>query len=209
MPQMLDWIGYLASLVILISLMMQSLKRLRWINLAGALLFAVYGFMIGALPVGLMNVAIVLINVAYLVQTHVKKDYFTLLEATQDTEYIKHFMSFYASNIKHYMALPETLHASEVIKFFILRNTVPAGLFVCRQLDQTTFEVLIDYATPAYRDFKMGRFLFKEQKHYFIDKGITRFVTKPGHDKHRQYLMKMGFKPVHHDDAIWYENRLA
>ncbi|TVP86894.1 MAG: hypothetical protein EA375_00090 [Acholeplasmataceae bacterium] len=205
MPHLLDWIGYLASLIILISLMMRSLKRLRWINLAGALLFAVYGFMIGALPVGLMNAAIVLINIGYLAQMTQKKDYFTLLEATQDTEYIRHFMAFHGQNIKSYMTLPETIEASDVIKFFILRNTVPAGLFVGRLIDQATFEVLIDYATPAYRDFKMGHFLFKEQKQVFLDKGVQRLVTRPGHDKHQQYLAKMGFKPIRHEDETWYE----
>ena len=41
----LDWFGYAASGVILISLTMSSIVKLRWINLAGAVMFAVFGFL--------------------------------------------------------------------------------------------------------------------------------------------------------------------
>ena len=35
MPDLLDWIGYLGSLVVLISLLMSSIKKLRWIKIHG------------------------------------------------------------------------------------------------------------------------------------------------------------------------------
>lgn len=59
----LDVLGYVASLVVLVSLVMSSIKKLRWINLGGALLFSVYGFMIGSTPTGIMNLGIVMINI--------------------------------------------------------------------------------------------------------------------------------------------------
>ena len=58
-PVLLDWIGYIASLIVLVSLLMSSVKKLRWINLGGALLFGIYGFLIGSLPTGFMNFGIV------------------------------------------------------------------------------------------------------------------------------------------------------
>lgn len=59
-----EWLGYIASLIVLISLLMSSVKKLRWINLLGSLTFAVYGFLINALPVAVMNAGIVGINIA-------------------------------------------------------------------------------------------------------------------------------------------------
>ena len=66
---MIDWIeiiGYAGSLLVAVSLMMSSLVRLRWINLGGALAFAVYGWLVGAYPVLAVNGFIVLVNVYYL-----------------------------------------------------------------------------------------------------------------------------------------------
>ena len=64
----MDYLGYAASLIVLISLLMSSIKKLRWINLAGALLFGIYGFMIQSLPTGFMNLGIVIIDIYYLVK---------------------------------------------------------------------------------------------------------------------------------------------
>ena len=62
----LEFLGYLASTLVAISLMMRSLTKLRVINLSGSLLFTVYGFSIGAYPVAFLNAFVVLVNIFYL-----------------------------------------------------------------------------------------------------------------------------------------------
>ena len=42
----IEWLGYAASALVLISLSMSSIARLRWFNLAGASCFTVYGVLI-------------------------------------------------------------------------------------------------------------------------------------------------------------------
>lgn len=194
MENFYEILGYVASLIVLISLLMSSVKRLRWINLAGSLVFAVYGFLIGAIPVGVMNSGIVLINVYYLFQMYTKKDYFTLLKMTKDTEYFNHFMSFHRENMESFMNVKDHLDDPKYLKLFILRNTVPAGVVVGEYVDKETLKILIDYATPAYRDFKMGHFLYQEKKHFFTDLGIKKLISDPGNEKHQSYLRKMEFK---------------
>ncbi len=65
-----EWIGYLASLAVLISFTMKDLKNLRMINAVGCLLFVVYGFLMPTLRVGLpiiiTNFAILGINIYHL-----------------------------------------------------------------------------------------------------------------------------------------------
>ncbi|SHI23068.1 YgjV family protein [Ferrimonas marina] len=61
-----EWVGYLASILVAISLMMSNIKALRWWNMAGAALFVAYGTAISAIPVALVNGFIVLINIYYL-----------------------------------------------------------------------------------------------------------------------------------------------
>ena len=63
-----ELLGYSASLLIALSLSMRSLLTLRVINLTGALLFTIYGLVIGALPVAALNFYIVMVNIYYLHQ---------------------------------------------------------------------------------------------------------------------------------------------
>ncbi|MCL1144085.1 YgjV family protein [Shewanella gaetbuli] len=65
-----EWVGYLASVVVAISLMMADIKKLRWWNLIGAALFVAYGLAIDAIPVALVNFFIVIIDIYYLVKLY-------------------------------------------------------------------------------------------------------------------------------------------
>ncbi len=65
-----EWVGYLASVLVAISLMMANIKKLRWWNLIGSALFVVYGVAIAAYPVALVNLFIVLINIYYLTKIY-------------------------------------------------------------------------------------------------------------------------------------------
>lgn len=186
-------LGYVASLVVLISLLMSSVKKLRWINMIGSVVFAVYGFLIGAIPVAVMNLGIVCINLYYLYQMYSKKDYFTLLPLN-DALYFQNFLDFHKDDIQSFMKVEDNYLDEQYLKLFILRNTVPAGLVVGKKVDKETFEILIDYVTPSYRDFKIGNFLYEDQNHIFTERGFKKLVTKPGNEKHQSYLIKMGFE---------------
>ena len=52
---LIELIGYTASVILVISMMMSSFVKLRIVNLVGAFLFSVYGFIIGSYPVGFLN----------------------------------------------------------------------------------------------------------------------------------------------------------
>ena len=51
----LELVGYVASILVAISLMMSSILKLRLINLVGSAAFVVYGALIGAYPVAVVN----------------------------------------------------------------------------------------------------------------------------------------------------------
>ena len=63
-------IGYIASLVVLLSFLMKDVKRLRMVNIVGCSFFIAYGVLLGfSIPIIVTNVAIVLINGFYLIKT--------------------------------------------------------------------------------------------------------------------------------------------
>ncbi|WP_194765853.1 uroporphyrinogen decarboxylase [Tamlana sp. I1] len=63
-----EWLGYLAMAIVLISFLMKSLNKLRIVNTIGCLLFVFYGVALSpySLPIIITNSAIACINVYYL-----------------------------------------------------------------------------------------------------------------------------------------------
>lgn len=64
-----EFVGYLASIMVLISFTMKDVKKLRTVNMIGCLLFVVYGFLMPTMRIGLpiiiTNIAIFCINFYY------------------------------------------------------------------------------------------------------------------------------------------------
>ena len=72
---MTEWVGYLASLVLMISFLMKNINRLRIINSIGAVLFIVYGVMLAiSWPVIITNAFILGENVFYLTKHYSQKE---------------------------------------------------------------------------------------------------------------------------------------
>lgn len=69
---LIEWVGYAASILIAISMFMKDILKLRFINLVGSLLFAIYGFIIRAYPVAIVNTVIVFVNLYYLYKLYNK-----------------------------------------------------------------------------------------------------------------------------------------
>ena len=62
-----EWVGYLASVALIISFMMKNLNTLRVINSIGAILFVVYGIMLAiSWPIIITNAFILMANIYYL-----------------------------------------------------------------------------------------------------------------------------------------------
>jgi hypothetical protein len=187
-----ELIGYLGSILVAVSLMMRSLLRLRIINLFGALFFTIYGVLLGAYPVAFLNGLIVCIDLYYLFQMWRQKDFFTFLEVSPNSEYLRAFVEFHKDDIAE--IIPSYTHkiAEDLLCFFILRNMMPAGLFIVKVHGEEA-HVQLDYVIPNYRDFQVARFIFEENAAFFIQRGIRRFVSEGGSAIHRRYLGKMEF----------------
>lgn len=189
-----ELIGYVASLLVAVSLMMSNIVQLRIVNLIGSVIFSLYGILIGSIPVAAMNGFIVLVNIYYLTQIYSSVEYFKILKVSADSEYLKTFLNFYKDQIKIFQPDFYTNFRDDDLYIFVLRDMIPAGLLVGNLKEDKTLEVDLDFVVPQYRDFKIGKFLFDENRSYFIEKGIQEIVAAPGSQKHNDYLQEMGFK---------------
>jgi GNAT superfamily N-acetyltransferase len=195
----LEWLGYLASVLIAVSLLMSSLIKLRWVNLVGSTVFAVYGLLINAIPVVVSNTIIIFINIYYLYKIYTEKEYFKLIEMDGSNEYLRTFFEFYKSDIKKFFPDFKFVVEGTSVSFYILRNMVAAGVFIATEHDKESLFIDLDFVMPEYRDFKIGAFIFDDNEKYFRDRGYKRLVSYPSDKEHNTYLRKMGFREVEQD----------
>lgn len=194
-----ELIGYAASVLVAISLMMSKIVKLRIMNLIGSVTFSLYGVLIGSIPVAGMNGFIVLINIYYLTKIYTADEYFKLLKVTPGSEYLQAFIDFYEKQMKTFQPdfSPE---ATNQLNVFVLRDMVPAGLLMGNLNTEGVLSVNLDFVLPQYRDFKIGSFLFDEKVDFFRSEGVEKIVANPGNDQHNKYLEEMGF---HQKDGIY------
>jgi hypothetical protein len=63
-----ELIGYIGSLLVLLSFLMKDMRKLRIGNIIGSGTFIVYGMMLHSVPIIITNTSIVIINAYYLVK---------------------------------------------------------------------------------------------------------------------------------------------
>jgi len=81
---------------------------------------------------------------------------------------------------------------------------VPAGIFLASHYEDETLKVDLDFVIPEYRDFKIGKFIFKDKKSFFHERGYSKLICFASNEKHINYLEKMGFKKdVKHEQAVY------
>ena len=190
----LQWTGYLASGIIALSMMMNSILKFRWINLAGALTFSVYGFLINALPVGFLNAFIALVDVYYLYTFYSRKEVFELMEVSSDNSFLQRFAAFHHKDIQHFFPDFDYEKHSSSRCFFVLRNMAVAGIFIAEKQNETHLEVYLDYVIPEYRDLKNGKYIYLHLREQFINEGFTKVIATGHNPNYSQYLVKLGFE---------------
>lgn len=196
----MNWIeilGYLASALVALSLTMSSIAKLRAVNLVGAMAFALYGGLVGAYPVMVVNGFIAVINTVFLLRMQPgRSEAFDLLPlARSDNRYFRKFLEYHGEEIGRMFPGFQVEALKEVHIVFILRNMLPVGVVVCRRSDPTTLEVLLDYVIPSDRDFLCAKYFYRSWNDVIEGEGVTRFLTKTQVDPHRKYLKKMNFVP--------------
>ena len=200
---LLHYIGYAASATIAISMTVSSIVKFRWINLFGAFSFSIYGLIIAAYPVMLLNGFIVLVDIYYLSRIYSKRELFEILEIMPDNKYLSRFLEFHKLEIQKFF--PGFTYKPELntLSFFTLRNMSVAGIFLAHR-NGDTLSVGLDYVIPAYRDYKNGKHIYLQVIKKFTDSGIRKIVASGNSKEYTQYLKKLGF--IENDSGMYEKN---
>ncbi len=187
-----ELVGYLASALVVLSLAMTSVVRLRAISLTGSSAFVVYGLLIGSIPIVVTNAAIAVLNVWFL--THElggRRDLGAVIVPT-DSPFLADFLEHHADDIAQFQPEYEPGRTPN-FALVLMRDGLPAGA-VLGQRDGATLDITLDYVLRAYRDSRLGRWLYGPGAVVFRRAGIDRITTMGGSDAHRQYLERVGFE---------------
>ena len=189
-------IGYVGSALIILSLMQKSILRLRYIGLAGSVAFFVYSLLIDAYPIAIVNVIAAIIHIYFLRKLLGRPEtIFSTLHVLPESRYLQAFMDFHAKDIARFQPEFSYQPAENQFAAFILRDMVPAGLMIGRPSEGSSVEILLDYAIPQYRDFKLGKFLYSGRSGIFENQDCDRAWATATTPEHGQYLERMGFEP--------------
>ena len=152
---MVEMIGYLGSILVIVSMLMSSVVRLRVINTIGSGIFAAYALMIHSYPTALMNACLVGINVYNLVRLRQADRNYDLTEANPGDRLLGYLLSHYREDILTYF--PGFTGAGEGDRAYVVFcGGDPAGLLLGTEVAQGTLSVKLDYSTPTYRDCSIG-----------------------------------------------------
>lgn len=206
----MDWyqiIGYCGSVLVAASLMMKNILHLRRVNIIGASTFALYGFLVGAYPVLLLNSFITIVDIYYLVDMYRKKEVFSLMPVLDNKHrFLNKFLEYYNKDIKKFFPDFNEADLANANCFFILRNLMPVGLFIYTEESQTQIKVLLDYAIPDYRDFKNAKFIYIAESSFLKDKGYNELLAESSVKVHQKYLLNFGFERDDDNDNLFRKN---
>lgn len=190
MKMAIEMIGYFGSLLVVVSMLMTSVKRLRIVNMIGSIIFAGYAFLIASYPTAFMNICLVAINVYNLVQLEKRKKQYTVVECYKDESIVQMYLKSNLEDIRKFF--PDfSLEGGHLITFLVCSEGEPIGVMVGRLEGENRFLIELDYTKAAYRDCSVGEFLYDYLERQWTFK---EFLFKEKTQNHDRYLEHMGFE---------------
>lgn len=186
----IELIGYLGTAMIAVAMFMTSMVRLRIINSLGSITFSIYALLIHSYPTALLNFILVGINIYQLVRLRRGKRHYDMIQTDIDDGYISFLLSNCERDIQAWFPGFSLRKDAVDTVFLVCCDRNPAGLFLGKKKEQGEIEVLLDYATPVYRDTTVGQFLHEQLK----QQGCKTLVFRGDAPKHIAYMNKMGYQ---------------
>ena len=184
----IEIVGYLGSALVIVSMLMTSVVKLRVINMIGSVIFAAYALCIHSYPTAAMQGALIIINIVNLRKLLNTKKEYSVVKQKGPQAFSDFFISQNKNDIKKIFPDFVEVQAEDEV-YLICNHSDCAGILVASKSDNT-LTVSLDYTTPAYRDTSVGKFLYKTLK----EEGIKKLRANAPVELHARYLLKMGFK---------------
>ena len=185
----IELIGYCGSALVLVSMLMTSVIRLRVLNLIGSVIFAVYALMIRSYPTAIMNFCLAGINIYHLRRLLMEQKQYDLIPAEARDGYVSFLIQHSEADIRQWFPAFSARNASADLTLLVCCDGNPACVFMGKLTNNGEVEVVLDYAMPVYRDTSVGRFLYR----WLAREGYSSLIFRQNAPMHMPYLKKIGY----------------
>jgi len=186
-----ELIGYLASALVVASLAMTSVVRLRVVSLVGSLVFVTYGILLPSMPIILTNAAVTLLNIWFLRKEFSPNRDLGAVPIASDAPFLLDFLRSHDADIRSFQPGFQPPEPGD-FSLLLTRDGLPAGALVGTPEDGV-LRLQLDYVMHAYRDSRIGNWLYGGGTKVFTDAGFASLVSVPASDAQRTYLLGVGF----------------
>lgn len=185
----IELFGYLGSVLVVVSMLMSSVIKLRIINIIGSTISGTYAFIIGSFPLVLMNTCLIIINVYNILKLKKESRKYEIVKGDTVDSFFKYFVDHYGDDIKNYFCDFEKDKVFGNTVYYVFCNEAPVGLFIGNKRNDEV-DIVLDYTVPAYRDCSVAKFLYIAIK----KDGINKLTIENPSEKHVLFLEKMNYK---------------
>lgn len=191
----MELVGYLASGLVVVSLAMTSVVRLRVVSLIGSAIFVSYGLMLPSVPIIITNVAVAALNVWFLAKEFRPNRDLGAVPIAADAPFLVDFLRSHHPDIRRTWPAFAGVHQGDFV-LLLVRDGLPAGALAGKQ-EGNTLLLNLDYVMSAYRDSRIGQWLYEGPGAKVLrDAGITRVILPMLGTHGGDYLRGVGFAEV-------------
>lgn len=184
----LELFGYVGTALVLLSMMMTSVVKLRIINICGSIISMIYAIICNTYPVVFLNGGLIIINAIQVVRFFLSGKIFTNIVTDLTDECSSYFLKFHKDDILKFTPnFNENLSNENKVRI-IYSGAEMAGIFIYTQKENNLC-VVLDYTTPKFRDTSVAKYLFDSLK----NEGVKKITSNSASKTHNNYLKKMGF----------------
>jgi len=201
----LEIIGWVGSVLVVVSLTQSQVLRFRWMNLTGSVVATFYNAVIEVWPFAAMNGAIAIINIYWLLRLHREANdpsVFKALVVSPDNAYLQHVLDAHSEDIQAHQPGFEPdpkVSPGDRTTLLVVRGDEAVGVVAVRDLGDGTGEVELDWVKPRFRNFTPGQFVYRDSG-ALPAAGFRSVTLTPHQATDTEYLRRAGF---HEESDHW------
>lgn len=188
---MIDILGYIASVLILLSFMMSNPVKLRIIAFIGAASFSVYGFLIHSYPTAIMNAGVTFVNLYYLSKIFTTNETYSICKANIKYDYFKNVLNLYSPQIKEIYNNFDLKSNEFSYAYSIMCKTNIIGVVLGNKEDKTLNNAVL-FISKDHKNIKLFDNLYEK----LAADGYKKIKVNSEilESKFKDYIIKMGFE---------------
>mgnify|MGYP002626570739 CR=1 FL=1 len=184
----IELLGYLSSLLVVFSMLMTSVVKLRIINMIGSTLFAIYALLIYSYPTAATNACLIVINLYNLYRLNKNARNYAIVKLPPTDSFVRFFLDSHERDMKQFFPV---INKNILYDYtcLICHDTNPVGILLAKTEEDGVLNIHVDYTIPAYRNSSVEKYLLT----WLAKEPITKLVTNNVSETHATYLKKIGF----------------